>query len=109
MAKAASEDQESLESRLNLMSEMTRDIKAKFIAKESELDVVSEDLRCLRAEHGTTRTDAEGMLKGEFCLCVLTIQCATSEVWRAVLIEKINFVFFFPVLFSFFFSSSFLF
>jgi chromosome segregation ATPase len=63
VAKAASEDQESLESRLTSMTEMCREFKAKLIAKESEFDATSEDLRNLRSEHATTRVDAEGMLK----------------------------------------------
>jgi predicted house-cleaning noncanonical NTP pyrophosphatase (MazG superfamily) len=63
VAKAASEDQESLEKRLNELAEMSREMKATLIAKESELDAANEDLRNLRAEHSTTRTDAEGMLK----------------------------------------------
>ena len=63
VAKAASEDQESLEARLHQLSELSREMKATLIAKESELDVANEDLRTLRAEHATTRTDAEGMLK----------------------------------------------
>ena len=59
----ASEDQESIENRLNAMTEMSREFKAKLIAKESELDATSENLRDLRSEHATTRVDAEGMLK----------------------------------------------
>ena len=65
--------------RLTQISELSRELKAKLVAKESELDSSTEELRSLRQEHVTTRSDAEGMLRVMSTLESQLTEYATRE------------------------------